>query len=267
MPHMPASSDPPPWPPEPLPAAPQAAARSAPASRAPSRPSPPSPAAATPPPAPKPRSLSPRRRTLAPEALLLAADESNASLVSWADLLPQPSGASLPPPPAASQPPSGWAEEDADPFEPAGQEAPSGGRRRVEYVPYTQSDYSALLGSRAYWQLGTLGPDLHTDELAAKRAARQRALEFARQAHGANVVDLAGRPKPEPKAKPESARLRMRSFAATTFAPGGGLLAEVEEGRSSRSASPDGRAMPVWKPGSGGGTPRRRAGSVAGPSG
>jgi hypothetical protein len=67
------------------------------------------------------------------------------------------------------------------------------GRSRVDYVPYTQADYNRLVGARAYWQLGRLGPDLETAELGAKRAARERALEFARQANSFNTVELASR--------------------------------------------------------------------------
>ena len=111
----------------------------------------------------------------------------------------------------------------------------AGGRSRVDYVPYTQADYNRLVGARAYWQLGRLGPDLETAELSAKRAARERALAFARQANSYNTVDLASRRAAGPPPKAPTSRDRAVAWAAGTFAPGGGLLPTL---RASRSASP-----------------------------
>jgi len=135
-------------------------------------------------------------------------------------------------------------------------------RRRVDYVPYTQADYERLAGARAYWQLGTLGPDLEREELAAKRLARARALQFASAANAANVVELAGRAPPAPRPPPETARLRAQSFAALTFAPGGGLLAAEGAARSPSPAREPPGAM-SWKPSGSGGGGRRRSPEAA----
>jgi hypothetical protein len=234
---------------------------------------PPPPAAAPPPPAPHeqrqsypaappararvaapppPAAPEPRRRVL-PAALLAVSDAADASMVAW-DLPPPPSGlalaaddyaeegeehagaahfASAPPPPP---PPPPGADDSFDALYVSSLSAAEGASRsRVDYVPYTQADYSRLVGARAYWQLGRLGPDLETSELTAKRAARARALEFARQAHSTNTVELASRRAAAAPPKAPTARDRATAWAAGTFAPGGGLASLP---RTARSASP-----------------------------
>jgi hypothetical protein len=60
--------------------------------------------------------------------------------------------------------------------------------RPVGYKPHTMSEYKVAkdaLGigkDAAYVQLGALGPDLQTEELIAKRAAREKAMAYAAQA-------------------------------------------------------------------------------------
>lgn len=130
-----------------------------------------------------------------------------------------------------------WAAADGSPLAGDG-----GGRSRVDYVPYTQADYNRLVGARAYWQLGRLGPDLETAELGAKRAARERALEFARTANSFNTVELASRRAAAAPPKAPTSRDRAVAWAAGTFAPGGGLLPTL---RASRSASPQARHADV----------------------
>ena len=210
-----------------------------------------------------PRDTSPtRRRVLSADALLAADAAGDASLVSWG--LPSlPSvgdqyGAVVGDHGGAAfygQPPGGggggggqlpaWreADDEDDPFaradersRQAGQPGVLGGRGRTEYVPYTQADYARIVGARAYWQLGRLGPDLDREELVSKRAARERALEFARQAHSQNSVELAGRPRAVPRPPPQTARERMRAWAEGTLAPGGGLVAELGPERLARTA-------------------------------
>jgi len=125
-------------------------------------------------------------------ALLAAADEQDSSLVSWS-LLGAPDLGPAGSDDAAAY--SGGDEPDDGGYWVQGSPRAGigGGRSRVDYVPYTQADYNRLVGARAYWQLGRLGPDLETAELGAKRAARERALEFARQANSYNTVELAAK--------------------------------------------------------------------------
>eukprot|EP00198_Chlamydomonas_reinhardtii_P009932 XP_001699269.1 predicted protein [Chlamydomonas reinhardtii] len=96
------------------------------------------------------------------------------------------------------------------------QQQQAGGRkpRPVDFKPYDLKDFEDkqynVKAGKGYWQLGKLGPDLETEELQAKReakekikrmaeqdkepSARERALQFAR-----NI------PKPEPKPQKKAA--------------------------------------------------------------
>ena len=130
--------------------------------------------------------MSERRRVL--PAALLAAAEQDSSLVSWNLPAAPDVGPGMLDEAAAFS--NGDEEMDSAAFWAQGSPRAddAGGRSRVDYVPYTQADYNRLVGARAYWQLGRLGPDLETAELSAKRAARERALAFARQANSYNTV-------------------------------------------------------------------------------
>ena len=122
-------------------------------------------------------------------------------------------------------------------------------------MPYTLADYKEHVATgNAYWQLGSLGPDLDREDVVEKRAARQRALEFARQANSQNQVELASRRQgARPRHGPQTARERMRAWAQGTFAPGGGLLKDAppEVLLRARSTSPVSRPVTTaFRPGS-----------------
>ena len=213
-----------------------------------------------------------RRRVLLPHAQLGAAD-ADASLVSWG--LPAPaaqggdSQAYADGGDGGGGHVEGWSDDDDDwgvedeggsaggrhaPRSGAG--APSGRLGvRVDFVPYTLADYKEHVATgNAYWQLGSLGPDLDREDVVEKRAARQRALEFARQANSQNQVELASRRQgARPRQGPQTARERMRAWAQGTFAPGGGLLQDAppEVLLRARSTSPVSRPVTTaFRPGS-----------------
>ena len=216
-----------------------------------------------------------RRRVLLPQAQLGASD-ADASLVSWG--LPAPAtgghvGDTLT---YESQTGEGgghvegWSDDDDDwgaddQGGSAGRQVPrsaaaggTGGRLgvRVDFVPYTLADYKEHVATgNAYWQLGSLGPDLDREDVVEKRAARQRALEFARQANSQNQVELASRRGgARPRQGPQTARERMRAWAQGTFAPGGGLISQAPQEvlHRARSISPSrpGTEVPAFRPGS-----------------
>jgi len=226
-------------------------------------------------------SASRRRRLISPEALLGA--DGDAPLVSWG--LPAPASSAAGVVQAADMDSHGrgvsvgWSDDEAaddwgsqsnDGVGGAGSHArrrsvsPAIGGRlgtRVDFVPYTLADYKEHVAvGNAYWQLGSLGPDLDREDVIEKRAARQRALEFARQANSQNQVDIGPGRRLQSRARqgPQTAQERMRAWAQGTFAPGGGLLqnAPPEVQLRARSASParrpgtDAGVVPAFRPGS-----------------
>jgi hypothetical protein len=215
-----------------------------------------------------------RRRVLLPQAQLGAGD-ANASLVSWG--LPAPAsgghvGDTLTYDSQGGEGGGnveGWSDDDDDwgvddQGGAAGRQVPrsaaggGGGRLgvRVDFVPYTLADYKEHVATgNAYWQLGSLGPDLDREDVVEKRAARQRALEFARNANSQNQVELASRRGGvRPRQGPQTARERMRAWAQGTFAPGGGLISQAPQEvlLRARSISPSrpGTEVPAFRPGS-----------------
>lgn len=69
--------------------------------------------------------------------------------------------------------------------------------RPVEYKPYTERDYKALLGE-GYLELGKLGPDLDPEELAEKRLRQERIRAYADAVRQENRQQAAFAPPPRP---------------------------------------------------------------------
>jgi hypothetical protein len=84
--------------------------------------------------------------------------------------------------------------------------------RPVDYTPYTERDYRALLGD-GYFELGKLGPDLDPDELAEKRLRQERVRAYADSVRQENRQQAAFAPPPRPAPKPASNRQKAIEFA------------------------------------------------------
>jgi hypothetical protein len=84
--------------------------------------------------------------------------------------------------------------------------------RPVDYTPYTERDYRALLGD-GYFELGKLGPDLDPDELAEKRLRQERIRAYADTVRQENRQQAAFAPPARPAPKPPSNRQKAIEFA------------------------------------------------------
>ena len=90
--------------------------------------------------------------------------------------------------------------------------------RPVEYTPYTERDYKALLGE-GYFELGKLGPDLDPEELAEKRLRQERIRAYADAVRQENRQQAAFAPPPRPAPKPPSNRQKAIEFARNVPRP------------------------------------------------
>ena len=90
--------------------------------------------------------------------------------------------------------------------------------RPVDYTPYTERDYKALLGD-GYFELGKLGPDLDPEELAEKRLRQERIRAYADAVRQENRQQAAFAPPPRPAPKPPSNRQKAIEFARNVPRP------------------------------------------------
>ncbi|GIL57286.1 hypothetical protein Vafri_12544 [Volvox africanus] len=74
--------------------------------------------------------------------------------------------------------------------------------RPVDFKPYDIKDFEEkeynVKAGRGYWQLGKLGPDLETEELQAKREAKERVKKLAEQVREENARRANSRVKQRP---------------------------------------------------------------------
>ncbi|WIA33328.1 hypothetical protein OEZ86_006465 [Tetradesmus obliquus] len=91
--------------------------------------------------------------------------------------------------------------------------------RPVEFEPYKMSDYEArnydVKKANGYWQLGRLGPE-ETEELQAKREAKERVRELSNRIKSANAERLAAAAPARAKPKEPSARQRAVEYAKSS---------------------------------------------------
>uniref|UniRef100_A0A383WH49 Calponin-homology (CH) domain-containing protein n=1 Tax=Tetradesmus obliquus TaxID=3088 RepID=A0A383WH49_TETOB len=91
--------------------------------------------------------------------------------------------------------------------------------RPVEFEPYKMADYEArnydAKKANGYWQLGRLGPE-ETEELQAKREAKERVRELSNRIKSANAERLAAAAPARAKPKEPSARQRAVEYAKSS---------------------------------------------------
>ncbi|KAF6251536.1 hypothetical protein COO60DRAFT_1644899 [Scenedesmus sp. NREL 46B-D3] len=110
--------------------------------------------------------------------------------------------------------------------------------RPVEFEPYKMCDYEArnydVKKASGYWQLGRLGPE-ETEQLQAKRKAKERVRELSSRIKSANAERLAAAPPARAKPKEPSARQRAVEYARSSV-PRPELLKQ-RSGAGARSGS------------------------------
>mmetsp|Transcript_18503 Transcript_18503/g.46554 ORF Transcript_18503/g.46554 Transcript_18503/m.46554 type:complete len:249 (+) Transcript_18503:469-1215(+) len=88
--------------------------------------------------------------------------------------------------------------------------------RNVDYTPYTLNDYQRMKPEK-YFELGSLGPDLESNELREKKERQHMVKEFSKNLRKTNLQAIADAPPPryqEPTPKEKSNREKALEFAA-----------------------------------------------------